>query len=88
MNRRIYALIPVGVGAHPPAGVYTSTRRARAAAKRLWEKSDGYHTFEVWPLTLDETYKTFPLGYSYRMKDGKFTSEPLPEVPFAHQVKF
>lgn len=74
----VYALIPVGVSEQAPAGVFSTRRRATAAAKKLWKRSDGYHIFEIHEMEIDVTYDSFSRGgnYTYRAVPPE---KPLPE---------
>lgn len=55
----VYVLIPVGIGAQSPAGVFTRRNLAHKAAETLWKNSDGYHEFRVECRRLDAIYDTF-----------------------------
>lgn len=72
----LYVLVACGVSDAGVIGVYSSRRRARAAARKIHPQTDGYHHYDVREYVLDETREgAFP--YTLFSDSGGTTRPPV-----------
>jgi hypothetical protein len=73
---RLWVVMPVGVGEHPPIAITRTLTQAEEAAKAWWAKSDGYHTLDIRPYETNVLYETASRGIGSYMSRQPTTQPP------------
>lgn len=71
MSEPVYLLTMEGVYDHGSAGIFTTRAAATEHALALDAKSDGYHTWRIDEMVVDEPRITSPLTYSRVIGQGR-----------------
>jgi hypothetical protein len=77
LDSKVYVLTASGISLAGIVGVFTDEETAHRIGREVFAETDGYHTLEVRPMTLDVGY---PHQFSYGNSDVAYVDETLDPV--------